>query len=103
MPHVLYLGTESAPGVHERGDHRQARRDGQGGCGGRPPRRAIRSASELAEARLARLRSTIKRLLARHNYLPDQAPEAINLVLQQMVNTTGFSTHLRLPTRDDAQ
>ncbi|WP_206443244.1 type I restriction enzyme endonuclease domain-containing protein [Candidatus Protofrankia californiensis] len=32
----------------------------------------------------ARLRSTSKRLLARHNYLPDQAPEAINLVLQQM-------------------
>ncbi|MFF4650885.1 type I restriction endonuclease subunit R [Streptomyces sp. NPDC001380] len=32
----------------------------------------------------ARLRSAIKRLLARRNYPPDQAPEAINLVLKQM-------------------
>lgn len=32
----------------------------------------------------ARLRSTIKRLLARHNYPPDQTPEAINLVIRQM-------------------
>lgn len=32
----------------------------------------------------ARLRSAIKRLLARHNYPPDQAPEAIDLVLKQM-------------------
>lgn len=32
----------------------------------------------------ARLRSAIKRLLARHNYPPDRAPEAINLVLKQM-------------------
>ncbi|WLQ34383.1 type I restriction endonuclease subunit R [Streptomyces castrisilvae] len=32
----------------------------------------------------ARLRSAIKRLLARRDYPPDQAPEAINLVLRQM-------------------
>jgi type I restriction enzyme R subunit len=32
----------------------------------------------------ARLRTAIKRLLARHNYPPDQTPEAINLVLRQM-------------------
>ncbi|MEU0400396.1 type I restriction endonuclease subunit R [Streptomyces sp. NPDC006197] len=32
----------------------------------------------------ARLRSSIKRLLARRNYPPDQAPEAIELVLKQM-------------------
>ncbi|MGW0787742.1 type I restriction endonuclease subunit R [Streptomyces sp. NPDC002911] len=32
----------------------------------------------------ARLRSAIKRLLARRNYPPDQAPEAIDLVLKQM-------------------
>ncbi len=32
----------------------------------------------------ARLRSAIKRLLARHNYPPDQEVEAINLVLKQM-------------------
>ncbi|MFF4344812.1 type I restriction endonuclease subunit R [Kitasatospora sp. NPDC001540] len=32
----------------------------------------------------ARLRSAIKRLLARHNYPPGDAPEAINLVLKQM-------------------
>ncbi|MCJ0871147.1 type I restriction endonuclease subunit R [Streptomyces sp. AP-93] len=32
----------------------------------------------------ARLRSAIKRLLARRNYPPDQAPEAIELVLKQM-------------------
>ncbi|WP_166026339.1 type I restriction endonuclease subunit R [Streptomyces chilikensis] len=36
------------------------------------------------EAVRARLRSAIKRLLARRNYPPDQAPEAINLVLKQM-------------------
>ncbi|WP_341275400.1 type I restriction enzyme endonuclease domain-containing protein [Streptomyces nodosus] len=32
----------------------------------------------------ARLRSTIKRLLARNNYPPDQQKEAIDLVLRQM-------------------
>ncbi|MFE4620506.1 type I restriction endonuclease subunit R [Streptomyces sp. NPDC056747] len=32
----------------------------------------------------ARLRSAIKRLLARRNYPPDEAPEAIDLVLKQM-------------------
>ncbi|MFF2011452.1 type I restriction endonuclease subunit R [Streptomyces sp. NPDC058195] len=32
----------------------------------------------------ARLRSTIKRLLARRNYPPDESPEAITLVLKQM-------------------
>ncbi|MDX3528798.1 DUF3387 domain-containing protein [Streptomyces sp. ID05-39B] len=32
----------------------------------------------------ARLRSAIKRLLARRNYLPDEAPESIDLVLKQM-------------------
>ncbi|MFF1509293.1 type I restriction endonuclease subunit R [Streptomyces sp. NPDC058326] len=32
----------------------------------------------------ARLRSAIKRLLARRNYPPDEAPEAIELVLKQM-------------------
>lgn len=32
----------------------------------------------------ARLRSAIKRLLARRNYPPDQAPAAITLVLKQM-------------------
>ncbi|MFE2036024.1 type I restriction enzyme endonuclease domain-containing protein [Streptomyces scopuliridis] len=32
----------------------------------------------------ARLRSAIKRLLARHMYPPDQEVEAINLVLKQM-------------------
>ncbi|MEU0086337.1 type I restriction enzyme endonuclease domain-containing protein [Streptomyces sp. NPDC006274] len=36
------------------------------------------------EAVRARLRSAIKRLLARRNYPPDQAPQAINLVLKQM-------------------
>ncbi|MFE2326516.1 type I restriction endonuclease subunit R [Streptomyces sp. NPDC059385] len=36
------------------------------------------------EAVRARLRSAIKRLLARRNYPPDEAPEAINLVLKQM-------------------
>jgi type I restriction enzyme R subunit len=36
------------------------------------------------EAVRARLRSAIKRLLARRNYPPDQAPEAIALVLKQM-------------------
>ncbi|WP_327049551.1 DUF3387 domain-containing protein [Microbispora sp. NBC_01189] len=32
----------------------------------------------------ARLRATIKRLLARYNYPPDQEAKAIELVLQQM-------------------
>ena len=32
----------------------------------------------------ARLRSTIKRLLARHGYPPDAEPEAIRLVVTQM-------------------
>lgn len=32
----------------------------------------------------AKLRSTIKRLLAKHGYPPDAAPEAITKVLSQM-------------------
>jgi type I restriction enzyme, R subunit len=32
----------------------------------------------------AKLRTTIKRLLARHGYPPDAQPAAIQLVLQQM-------------------
>ncbi|MGH3927330.1 MAG: type I restriction enzyme endonuclease domain-containing protein [Pseudonocardiaceae bacterium] len=32
----------------------------------------------------AKLRTTIKRLLAKHGYPPDAQPEAIQLVLRQM-------------------
>ncbi|WP_033222652.1 type I restriction endonuclease subunit R [Kitasatospora phosalacinea] len=42
----------------------------------------------------ARLRSAIKRLLARRNYPPDAAPEAIDLVLKQMEHfATEWSTN----------
>lgn len=37
----------------------------------------------------AKLRSTIKRLLAKHGYPPDAAPEAINKVLSQLETFAG--------------
>ncbi|AQS66865.1 type I restriction endonuclease subunit R [Streptomyces pactum] len=45
----------------------------------------------------ARLRSAIKRLLARRNYPPDQAPEAIDLVLKQMEHFANEWSTTNLP------
>ena len=43
----------------------------------------------------AKLRSSIKRLLAKHGYPPDQQPAAIKLVMEQMESMAPRYAHLR--------
>jgi len=45
---------------------------------------AIAELIEMAKDIRAKLRSSIKRLLVRHGYPPDQQPAAIKLVIEQM-------------------
>jgi type I restriction enzyme R subunit len=46
--------------------------------------RDVRTDRTVREDVRARLRSSIKRLLAKHGYPPDQQPAAIKLVMEQM-------------------